>query len=136
MAAKRSVSISLDPYLGKALVAIVEKLPRKVNTNANPPVELTGVLRQAVESVFYDIMLKREHPLALNDNAECTDSEPCNECRKDVFRCHAQAAVIAKHIEVVSRGKYEVFLMPGEDGQKYHAKNRELAEQIYNSLTV
>ena len=88
MVARKSTEQSVcdNEYLVKALAMIVEKLQRKMNLNVEPPVPMRGVLEVAVKDVFFGVMATKKHPLALTVNAECTDENPCNSCREDVFR--------------------------------------------------
>jgi hypothetical protein len=136
MAKKNSSSMNVDEagYLVRALVMIVAKMRRNMNTKAEPPEPFRGVLGMAVEAVFYQIMAVRGHELAAVENADCSDVDPCNSCRKDVFRGAVAEAVKQGGVFVGHRAKWDVYFTPQEAGIKHYEENTKVAEEVLGAL--
>lgn len=100
--AKRPV-LEADATLTKAVVIIVDQLPR--NTNKATGTQYKGVLAQEVASTFYALLVKRGHELADVKNEHCSYDRPCNACRRCVLAVNSDAAEKAGNVIRVPRGK-------------------------------
>lgn len=121
MATKKAVDEKETLVRGLAL--IVEKLDRNMNQRAEPPVPFRGVVQKAVEGVFRQLLVAREHPAAVNHE----------EFQKLLAECEAEA-VNRGLIGVGQTKKFKIYYSAEElltDRDRQHmSKAAEIAAML------